>query len=133
MKQLTLPARASALVLSALLLGGCSLFGDDDELLVKELVEFTPTITPKILWEADAGDGIDDHFSRLSPTVSGDLVIAADRVGRVSAFNRETGARQWQVDHVLRVDAAGRWQVSRAMQARLEYVGDRPEAAEIIP
>lgn len=98
MKQLTLPARASAILLSALLLGGCSLFGDDDELLVKELVEFTPTIAPKILWEVDAGDGIDDHFSRLSPTVSGDLVIAADRVGRVSAFNRETGARQWQVD-----------------------------------
>ena len=25
-------------------------------------------------------------------------MIAADRVGRVSAFNRETGARQWQID-----------------------------------
>lgn len=98
MKQLSIPARASALLLSALLLGGCSLFGDDDELLVKELVEFTPTITPKILWEVDAGDGIDKHFSRLSPTVSGDLVIAADRVGRVSAFNRDSGAQQWQVD-----------------------------------
>lgn len=42
-------------------------------------------------------------------------------------------ARQLQVEHVLRVDAEGRWQVSRAMQDRLKYVGDRPDALEIIP
>ncbi len=90
--------RASALGIAALLLTGCSLFGSDDEVVVKELSEFNATISPQVVWEADVGNGIDRHFSRLRPTVSGDLVLAADRDGLVKAFNRATGAPVWQVD-----------------------------------
>ncbi len=42
-------------------------------------------------------------------------------------------ARRLQVEHVLRVDAEGRVQVSRAMQDRLVYVGAQPQALEVIP
>lgn len=42
-------------------------------------------------------------------------------------------ARQLQVEHVLRVDADGRVQVSRALHARLEYAGGQPKSLEVIP
>ncbi len=40
-------------------------------------------------------------------------------------------ARRLEVEHVLRVDAEGRVQVSRAMQDRLVYVGGQPPAIEV--
>ena len=50
------------------------------------------------------------------------------------------GGRDWprlahrlQVEHVLRIDAAGHLQVSRAMENRLSYVGEPPSAREVIP
>ena len=42
-------------------------------------------------------------------------------------------ARQLRLPQVLRVDAAGRVQVSRALHARLDYVGGQPESLEVIP
>ena len=42
-------------------------------------------------------------------------------------------ARQMKVEHVLRVDAEGRLQVSSAMQRRLDYVGGQPKALTLIP
>lgn len=42
-------------------------------------------------------------------------------------------ARKLQVEHVLRVDATGRLQVSRAMHGRLAYVGGQPKALDVIP
>jgi thiamine biosynthesis lipoprotein len=42
-------------------------------------------------------------------------------------------AQELQVEHVLRVDATGRLQVSSAMQGRLVYVGGQPKALDVIP
>jgi thiamine biosynthesis lipoprotein len=42
-------------------------------------------------------------------------------------------ARRLQVEHVLRVDAAGAWQVSEAMQSRLKYVGGRRRRSKCFP
>ncbi|WP_291994692.1 FAD:protein FMN transferase [Candidatus Accumulibacter sp. ACC003] len=42
-------------------------------------------------------------------------------------------ARALQVEHVLRIDAAGRLQVSRAMHARLDYSGGQPKSLEVMP
>jgi thiamine biosynthesis lipoprotein len=42
-------------------------------------------------------------------------------------------AQKLQVEHVLRVDATGRLQVSSAMQGRLVYVGGQPKALDVIP
>ena len=42
-------------------------------------------------------------------------------------------ARKLQVEHVLRVDATGRLQVSSAMHGRLVYVGGQPKALDVIP
>ncbi|EXI67319.1 MAG: Thiamine biosynthesis lipoprotein ApbE precursor [Candidatus Accumulibacter adjunctus] len=61
----------------------------------------------------------------LSDAASKPLFIAG---GDWPAF-----ARRLQVAHVLRVDGDGRWQLSRAMQDRLEFVGGRPRALEVVP
>lgn len=42
-------------------------------------------------------------------------------------------ARVLQLEQVLRVDAEGRLQVSRALHARLDYVGGQPPALEVLP
>nr|WP_291989026.1 hypothetical protein [Candidatus Accumulibacter sp. ACC007] len=42
-------------------------------------------------------------------------------------------ARRLQLQQVLRVDAEGRVQVSRALHARLDYVGGEPQALEVLP
>ncbi|EXI74368.1 MAG TPA: FAD:protein FMN transferase [Candidatus Accumulibacter phosphatis] len=42
-------------------------------------------------------------------------------------------ARRLQVTHVLRVDGEGRWQLSKAMQSRLEFVGRPPQPLDIVP
>src|SRR5690606_4398599 len=100
MKQVTLQqrVRASMVALAAVILGGCSLLAPDDGPVVKELVDFTPSVNPQVVWEAKVGKGVGRFFSRLNPTVSGDLVIAADRRGLVRAFNRADGKPAWQVD-----------------------------------
>jgi thiamine biosynthesis lipoprotein len=42
-------------------------------------------------------------------------------------------ARRLQVAHVLRVDGDGRWQISKAMQGRLQFVGVPPQGLEVVP
>ena len=61
----------------------------------------------------------------LSDAASKPLFIAGDDWPRL--------AQQYAIDQVLRVDAAGRLQVSAALQRRLEYVGERPKALEVVP
>ena len=61
----------------------------------------------------------------LSDAASKPLFIAGDDWPRL--------ARPLAIEQVLRVDAAGRVQVSAALQRRLEYVGDRPKALEVVP
>ena len=61
----------------------------------------------------------------LSDVASKPLFIAGDDWPRL--------ARAMAVEHVLRVDAEGRLQVSSAMQRRLVYVGGTPKALQIMP
>lgn len=42
-------------------------------------------------------------------------------------------ARQFSIDHVLRIDAKGRIQVSEPLSRRLEFAGGRPADMEILP
>jgi len=61
----------------------------------------------------------------LSDVASKPLFIAGDDWPRL--------ARTLAVEHVLRVDAEGRLQVSSAMQRRLVFVGGAPKALQVMP
>ena len=82
-----------------------------------EPVTHTQAVTVLITRRAAAGT--------LSDAASKPLFIAGRDWPRL--------AHRLQVDCVLRIDAAGRLQVSRAMENRLVYVGEPPPAREVIP
>lgn len=63
-----------------------------------ELTEFTPEFDAKQLWEAQAGDGADETNNDLGAWWHEGQIFAVDYEGEVSAFNAETGRRQWETD-----------------------------------
>lgn len=63
-----------------------------------ELTEFTPEFELKVLWEAEAGDGAGESNNDLGAWWQNGLIVAVDYEGEVSAFNAETGRRQWETE-----------------------------------
>ena len=64
---------------------------------------------------------------------AGTLSDAASKPLFIAGTDWPRLARQLGVEQVLRVDAEGRVQVSEALLRRLEFVGDKPKALEIVP
>ena len=91
--------KGSLLLTAAVLVSGCSIFGDDDEEPKFAVLQpISEQVQPKVLWDASVGSGIGEHFSRLNPVVAYDKVFAADRNGLVSAFDKTSGDRVWRID-----------------------------------
>ncbi|MDQ2077270.1 outer membrane protein assembly factor BamB [Marinimicrobium sp. ABcell2] len=84
------------LILCALLVSGCALFTKDDATRPMDLVEFEPTINLESVWRRNVGVGTGKGVVQLQPAIDGDVIYAADARGRVQAFNRFNGARQWR-------------------------------------
>jgi outer membrane protein assembly factor BamB len=105
------------LLLSALLLGGCSWFtwlpwvdGDDDEedsLEPASLVKFDAEVNIKRVWKAGVGEGLGRKYLRLNPVVLADRIYAADGYGRLQAHDRFTGKRLWQAQ--IATEGGGFW------------------------
>ncbi len=108
----------SLVIAAALGLSGCSIFGDE-ELSYKELQSFNASVQPSVQWDAGAGDGIGEFFSRLNPTVVGDHVVVADRQGMVMAFNRANGNRVWERDLQAQYAAQGEGWLDGAESLRI--------------
>jgi len=80
-------------------LGACSSTDDEDpQDIVAELIEFDKKFEPKVLWNTSVGNGVENHFSRIKPTVAYNKVFAASRDGDVIAFEQATGKKLWQAD-----------------------------------
>lgn len=93
-------------VVSLGLLAGCGWIAREDPATEPaELTEFAPSLEFKRVWSADAGEGGGDLARKLVPTVEGGTIFVAGREGRVTAFDAETGARQWRTDTGLRASA----------------------------
>ncbi|RUO56293.1 MULTISPECIES: outer membrane protein assembly factor BamB [Pseudidiomarina] len=110
--------KQSLIVAAALGLSGCSVFGDE-ELSYKELQPFNASVQPSVQWDAGAGDGIGEFFSRLNPTVVGDHVVVADREGMIMAYNRASGKRVWERDLQAQFAAQGEGWLSGAESLRI--------------
>ncbi|WP_417683648.1 outer membrane protein assembly factor BamB [Pseudidiomarina aquimaris] len=108
----------SLVIAAALGLSGCSIFGDE-ELSYKELQPFNASVQPSVQWDAGAGDGIGEFFSRLNPTVVGDHVVVADRQGMIMAFNRANGNRVWERDLQAQYAAQGEGWLDGAESLRI--------------
>ena len=88
----------AGLVTAALLLGGCGIFGGDEEkeLEPMELVSIDETVKIKRIWSADLGGESDFLRVALRPDGDGNRIYAASQDGNVSAFDPETGKRIWR-------------------------------------
>jgi len=77
----------------ALLLGGCGLFdgGDLKPGDPAPLIEFTPTLKVERIWRTSAGSGVGKAGLRIAPVYSGGRLFIADRSGRISIIDAETG------------------------------------------
>lgn len=97
--------RFTILIVAATLMGGCGLFGgdDDEELQPTELLDFEQTLDVKRIWSTKVGGGTEFLRIALSPAGDGNRVYAASYDGNISAYHPENGRRAWhtEVDAIL--------------------------------
>lgn len=100
-------ARIAAGLAIAALLGGCGIFGDeeDEALQPKPLVDIEETLPVERAWAANLGGGSEFLRISLAPAGSPERVFAASRDGRVSAFDPQTGKRAWETELDARLSA----------------------------
>jgi len=103
MKMLVRGVAATAL---ALAVSGCSLWGESEvEIEPNPLVSFEAEKSVEVLWSADVGAGLGKKYHQFLPAISGDRIFATDHEGRVQAFSRIDGRKDWDVE--LGVVASG--------------------------
>jgi outer membrane protein assembly factor BamB len=77
------------------LLASCSGSKDNTE-PPAPLVEFTPTLTVKTLWTANAGGGTQKSYLKLAPVFYNERLFTASPTGKVRAFNFRNGKQIWE-------------------------------------
>lgn len=102
---MTLSARWGALLLSALLVSGCSTMkgwfsidDDDDPRQPAELQDIEETVAVKRLWSTGVGKGQGDGLYRIEPVIGGERIYAASSDGEVQALELDNGRRVWSRD-----------------------------------
>jgi len=99
-------SRNLLLALTAALLTGCGIFGDDDdELPPKELIKFDATLPIKKVWSTKLGKGSEFLRVSLSPAGDEDRIYAASHNGVVSALNPANGKKFWRTELDLNLTA----------------------------
>lgn len=84
-------------VFSALVLGGCGIFGGEkDPRPPRELEPLTPRVRVDSLWSERVGAGTDERRFNLVPAFSGGRLYVADTAGRILALNADDGRILWQ-------------------------------------
>lgn len=91
------PAHIVALLPVMLVLGGCGIFGDDEEETEPmELVDIETTVSIKRLWNVKVGADAKHLRVALQPAGDGQRIYAASRDGNVVALNPENGKELWR-------------------------------------
>ena len=99
--------RHACLLLAAMAMAGCSVFGSnkDDELKPAELVDFDTQIRVNRLWTANLGGDAENLRLALRPAGDGSRIFAASQNGNVYAFDPASGNRQWETSLDLELSA----------------------------
>jgi len=82
-----------------LFVGGCSWFGDEEEVETRipaELTRINDEIQLEKLWTRDIGRGAEDKAIKLVPAFSGSRVFAAAADGMVKALDSASGREIWK-------------------------------------
>jgi outer membrane protein assembly factor BamB len=93
------------LLTSSVLLTSCTTisnwFYEEEELEIRRLKPIEAQFIPTEIWSADLGDGIGQFYSKLRPAVAYDKVFAANRQGRVNAYDQVTGKKLWSKNFAI--------------------------------
>jgi outer membrane protein assembly factor BamB len=86
------------LIVAALLLSSCGIFGDkeDDELEPKELLKLEDKLRVKKLWTAKVGGDTEFLLMGLRPVGDGNRIYAAGADGDVIAVDPQSGKEHWK-------------------------------------
>jgi len=102
---MTVSARWGALLLSFVLVSGCSTLkgwfsidDDEDPRQPAELQKIEETVKAKRLWSTGVGKGQGDGLYRIEPVIGGQRIYAASSDGEVRALERSNGRRVWSRD-----------------------------------
>lgn len=87
--------RLGAVSALALSLAACGLWSRDTTEPPAPLPEFTAVGTPTSLWSRSIGRGGHRFLWQMQPGVAGDLLVAADVRGRVTALELDSGRSRW--------------------------------------
>ncbi|MEJ2654707.1 MAG: outer membrane protein assembly factor BamB [Acidihalobacter sp.] len=88
----------ATVLLGALSLGGCGIFGGAQNTRPPAaLAPIKTTLRVDHLWTSSIGNGNGGYFLHLRPYVSGKLLYAADHAGTVAAYALKDGRQQWSV------------------------------------
>jgi outer membrane protein assembly factor BamB len=79
------------LIFTSLFLLACS--SNEDK--PNELKDLVQKVSIQERWSKSVGSGLSDVYRIIAPVIDGDTIYANDYKGRVFAFDRETGKRQW--------------------------------------
>lgn len=91
------------LVIATTVLVACS---DDEVMPPSPLPDFDSNVTLRKLWSESVGDGVEDYYVSLTPTVSESHVYAAAIDGTVVKLDRATGDTVWEVNTGLPITGA---------------------------
>jgi outer membrane protein assembly factor BamB len=93
------------LLISSVLLTSCTTisnwFYEEEEIEIRRLKPIEAQFIPTEIWSADLGDGIGQFYSKLRPAVAYDKVFAANRQGRVNAYDQVTGKKLWSKNFAI--------------------------------
>lgn len=87
--------RRALLLATVVGLAACS---DDEVVPPSPLPDYEETITLRKLWSESVGDGVEEYYVSLTPTVTDTHVYAAAIDGTVVKLDRATGETVWEVE-----------------------------------
>ena len=87
-----------AIVVSAALISGCSVFSAKDEIEPAKLEDFDQKVELSRVWSAKPTSSNNSYWSKLNMAVNEHTLFAADHSGTLVALEVDTGRQQWSVD-----------------------------------
>jgi outer membrane protein assembly factor BamB len=85
------------------MLSSCALFDKDNTPPPKALTEFHQEVNPQLVWTTKAGDGVNDEYLKMGPTLGDGAIYTSSLKGTVTAVSKDNGARLWQTETKLPV------------------------------
>lgn len=104
--------------LSTLLCGCQGFFDKDNTPPPSALVSFAPEVRVHTLWNTSTGNGVGKDYLKLKPAINDQTLFTASHSGTVTATNKNTGKKYWQVNTGLPITAG------LAATNRLVFAGD---------